>query len=247
MKQSVSKSSGFKRYLVNPFFDMRRRGWESPFASMSLVVSLFAIGLLVGFVAIPQLKAHILSSATLSLRSEDISGMKVTSDLQPNITSQAIEFLRNSVKSVFLPGDILIGKADKSTNTTGQEYIALWNANGKSFTMLVVVPEKMKKAIYLRVWYTDDVQSFDEGASSELLKSVFNESDPSFNELKCRNVDDAVGKMLACGTMKEISGGKVGVLVRGPIKLSSTKNGTAVSTCFMSRDHPSYKSATYCP
>ena len=248
MKEPAKDFPNFKKYLANPLKSVRQKGWESPFASMGLVVALFAVGLLVGFVAIPQLKAHIFSSPTLSLRSETIDGMKVTSDLQPAVTKQAADFLKASIKSNLLPPELLIGKADKASNKTGQEYVALWNADGKSWTMLVVVQDPKKPAVYLRVWYVNDEQNFDENSGKNLLTGVFNDGVVSSDgEVKCQSVDDLVGKMQVCGAMKESSGQKNGVLVRGLVKLSDTKKGTAVSACAITKDHPSYKDATYCP
>lgn len=248
MKKSAKKSFDFKEYLVFPVQSIRDKGWNSPFSSTGLVLGLFLVGLLVGFVGIPQLKARILSSPTLNLRSETIDGMKVTSDLSPDVTRQAVSFLKADLNITYLPQELLLGKPAKAANNTGQEYVALWNASGKSWTLLVVVPDKTKKAIYFRAWYTGDEQTVDENSSRDLLHSVFEGNQLNKNgDIKCQSVDDAVGKSTACGSMKEINGQKEGGLVRGPIKLSDTKNGTAVSICLMTKDHPAYKDAAYCP
>lgn len=248
MKKTASKPAGYKKYLVSPIKSVRDGGWNSPYSSVGLVVALFAVGLLIGFVIIPQVKSKILSSPTLSLRTEQVEGLNVTSDLPSAITKQAVDFLKADLKNEDFPGDLLIGKADKSANTTGQEYVAIWNASGKGFTLLVVVPNPNKPAIYLRVWYTDDDRDFDINASKGLLNGVFNGGAiGNAGDLACSNVNDIVGNGPICGAMKEVSGVKEGVLVRGKVKLSDTKTGLIVSACQMTKDHPLYKNATYCP
>jgi hypothetical protein len=248
MGKSASKRFDFRKFLINPARSIKDKGWDSPFSSSGLVVGLFVVGLLVGFVGIPQLKARIFSSPTLSLRSEAIDGLKVTSDLPSDVTKQAVDFLKSGLKPDFLPGQLLIGKPAVAANATGQEYVALWNSGGKSWTLLVVVPDSLKKAIYLRTWYTGPEQNFEEASSRGLLSSVFNDfALGSSSDIKCQAVDDAAGKAQVCGVMLDQNGEKKGALVRGSVKVGDTKNGTAVALCLMTNDHPAYKGASYCP